>query len=135
MNNDGEIKKWIKKAESDLKTAKILYDSKEVVTESICFHCQQAAEKYLKAFLVFHKKEFRRTHIIAELLKLCIDLDSDFNKLKEINIQNLSIYAVEVRYPDDFYIPTIEEAKESIDLVEKTKDFILDKLREKGLEL
>lgn len=134
MNNQ-EIVNWIKKAESDLKTAKILIDSKDVVTESICFHCQQAVEKYLKAFLAFHNKEFRKTHIIAELLKLCIDLDADFNKLKEFHIQNLSIYAVEVRYPDDFYIPTIEEAKESIDLAEKTKKFVLDKLKEKGFKL
>lgn len=135
MNNQDEIKKWLIKAENDLKTAKILIESKDVVTESVCFHCQQAVEKYLKAFLVFYKKEFRKTHIIAELLKLCIDLDNDFNKLKELNIQSLSIYAVEIRYPDDFYIPTIEEAKESIDLAEKTKAFIIDKLKEKGLNL
>jgi len=135
MSNENEIIKWLKKAESDLKTARILFDSKDIVTESICFHCQQAVEKYLKAFLVYHKKEFRKTHIIAELLKLCIDLDNDFNKLKEINIQNLSIYAVEIRYPDEFYIPSIEEAKESIYLAEKTKEFVLQKLKEKGVEL
>lgn len=135
INKENEIKKWLKRAESDLKTAKILIDSKDVITESICFHSQQAVEKYLKAFLVFHKKEFRKTHIIAELLKLCIDLNNDFNKLKELNIQSLSIYAVEIRYPDDFYNPTIEEAKESIYLAEKTKEFVFEKLKENGFEL
>lgn len=135
MNNENELEKWLKKAESDLKTAKILFDSKEVITESVCFHCQQAVEKYLKAFLVFNKKEFRKTHIIAELLKLSIDLDNDFNKLKELNIQSLTIYAVEVRYPDDFYIPSLEEAQEALSLAEKTKEFVIKKLKEKGLDI
>ncbi|MCX7929058.1 MAG: HEPN domain-containing protein, partial [Patescibacteria group bacterium] len=126
---------WLTIAENNLKTANILTKSEELVSDSICFHCQQAVEKYLKAFLVFHQKDFRKTHIIAELLKLCIDIDDSFSALKDLNIQSLSIYAIEIRYPDDFYIPTIEEAKEAISLAEKTKEFVVDRLKEKGLEL
>lgn len=47
------IKRWIQKAESDLKTARILMEFEGSPTESICFHSQQAVEKLLKAYLTF----------------------------------------------------------------------------------
>jgi len=86
----------------------------------------------LKAFLTSNKVEFRKTYIIAELLKLCIDIDKDFAKLKQLNIHQLSIYAVELRYPDDFYIPTLQEAKEALEMAEKTREFVLEKLAKLG---
>jgi HEPN domain-containing protein len=47
------FQEWIKKAQNDLESAKILYREKGP-TDSLCFHCQQAVEKHLKAFLVFN---------------------------------------------------------------------------------
>lgn len=47
-----EIHKWIIKAENDLKTAKGEFSTKNPVTDTICFHCQQCVEKYLKAYLI-----------------------------------------------------------------------------------
>lgn len=48
------------------------------------------------------------------------------------NINNVDNFNIEVRYPDDFYIPTIEEARESIELAEKAKEFVLKKLLDSG---
>lgn len=42
----------------------------------------------------------------------------------------LTIYATDVRYPDDFYMPPLEETKESIEIAEKAMDFIKEKLHE-----
>ena len=57
------VKLWVKKAESDLITAsnslKIL---PEPPFDTICFHAQQCAEKYLKAFLIFHEVKFEKIH-------------------------------------------------------------------------
>ena len=58
----------LKKAENDLKDAKILYNSNEASAEGICFHCQQAVEKYLKAHLVYNNKEINKTHDISQNL-------------------------------------------------------------------
>lgn len=58
--------------------------------------------------------------------------DSNFKKL---NIGNLKFYAVEVRYPDEFYIPSINEAKECFDIASRVKDFVLKKLRVKEEDL
>ncbi|HQP48522.1 MAG TPA: HEPN domain-containing protein, partial [Spirochaetota bacterium] len=46
------VDKWIAIADKDLLTAELLLKSDVVVTETICYHCQQSVEKYLKAYLV-----------------------------------------------------------------------------------
>jgi len=45
------IKEWLRKAEHDMGMADLAINNKPEYTDSICFHCQQAAEKYLKAYL------------------------------------------------------------------------------------
>ncbi len=61
----------LRKAENDLKDANILYNSNEASAEGICFHCQQAVEKFLKAYLVYNDKEINKTHDISQLLESC----------------------------------------------------------------
>lgn len=121
------VEQWIKIAERDLLTAKQGLEADEVITDTICFHCQQAAEKYLKAFLVKKQIEFTKTHNIMSLLNLC---SSDDNSFKEelSEADNLTDYAVEIRYPDDWYEPTIEETKLAYESALKIKSFVLKKL-------
>ena len=132
----GETKKWVLKAMNDFKTAEKLINlpEGEIITDTLCFHSQQAVEKFLKAFLVYHRKEFERVHTIEYLLKLCSSLDNEFETLYEITA-NLTYYAIEVRYPDEFYIPTIEEAKKAFQSATKVKDFIFKKLSIKEEDL
>ena len=113
----------LKKAENDLKDAKILYNSNEASAEGICFHCQQAVEKYLKAYLVFNNKEINKTHDISELLKDCKNIDKAFSELEKINIDDITNYAVIVRY-DDIIEPSAEDAKEAISIAEQVKPFV-----------
>ena len=121
------VKKWLIKANNDLKVAEneIRLPPNETVTEAICFHSQQAVEKFLKAYLITRTVEFGKTHNLEFLLELCIKQDKEF---KEINVGNLSFYSVEVRYPDEFYIPTLDEAKESVKIARKVKEFVLKKV-------
>ena len=51
-------KQWTKIAERDLITAKQGLETKQIITDTVCFHCQQAAEKYLKAYLVYLEQDF-----------------------------------------------------------------------------
>ena len=122
------VNQWIKIAERDLLTAKQGLETNEVVTDTVCFHCQQAAEKYLKAFLVRKQIEFSKTHNIMFLLNLCSSVDKSFKEnLPEAD--NLTDYAVEIRYPDDWYEPTIEETKQAYEVALKVKNFVLEKLK------
>jgi HEPN domain-containing protein len=68
-----EVSNWLNKAFTDYKTIVKLLDDQddEIVTESVCFHSQQFAEKALKAFLISRKIDFKRNHDIVYLLNLC----------------------------------------------------------------
>jgi HEPN domain-containing protein len=80
----------------------------EWVSELLCFHAQQAVEKALKAFLIAKGDEPPRTHSIEVLLERCRRMDPAF---PEYEIKNLSYFSVEIRYPDELYLPEIEETK------------------------
>ncbi|MDO8446786.1 MAG: HEPN domain-containing protein [Deltaproteobacteria bacterium] len=122
------VHQWIHIAERDLLTAKQGLEAETVVTETVSFHCQQAVEKYLKAFLVKHQIEFSKTHSIMMLLNLCSKVDKSFKEdLSEADV--LTDYAVEIRYPDEWYEPTIEESKQAYEIAVKVKGFVLDKLK------
>ena len=64
------VEQWFKKAAQDIKTAEILLNTELEDYYTSAFHCQQSVEKYLKAYLVRHQIEFRKTHDLDELLKL-----------------------------------------------------------------
>lgn len=121
------LKNWLIKADNDLKVAEheICVERNERVTEAVCFHCQQAVEKYLKAYLIFCRIDFGKTHNIEYLIELCSQRDKEFRK---IEAGNLSFYAVEIRYPDDFYIPAVKEAQESIKIAKQVKKFVLQRI-------
>jgi HEPN domain-containing protein len=121
------VKQWIKIAERDLLTAKQGLEADEVITDTVCFHCQQAAEKYLKAFLVKNQIEFSKTHNLMTLLNLCATVDRSF-KEELSDTDDLTDYAVEIRYPDDWYEPTGEETKQAYELALKVKEFVLKRL-------
>ncbi len=64
------------------------------------FSLQQAAEKYLKAFLVKQGYSVPKTHNLYYLLSLCQRVEKKFERLED-DIGFLSEYAVESRYPGD----------------------------------
>ena len=62
--------KWMRRADEDLAVAEQLLSDGVPYFGSIGFHAQQAAEKFLKAFLVWHQIEFPKTHDLSQLLQL-----------------------------------------------------------------
>jgi len=125
--NDDYVKKWVMKAINDINIVKheLVQPDSEMVTDAICFHCQQSVEKFLKAYLVMKKIDIGKTHNLEFLLELCKKQDIDFGN---IDVGNLSFYAVTVRYPDEFYTPSVQEAKECFEIASAVRDFILRKL-------
>jgi HEPN domain-containing protein len=130
-----QVKNWIAKAENDLKIGTHEMTFQDPATDAICFHAQQCVEKYLKAYLVFHQQFFRKTHDIKEITNLCKVIDQDFDFLFEIKANEMTIYATELRYADDFVMPSIEETQEAIVIAEKVKDFVLEKVKDEGFEM
>ena len=115
MSDRQYINEWIEKANKDIKAANRLIEDEDM-TEIVCFHCQQAVEKYLKALLIFNNEDVQKTHNIDFLLNKC----KIYNKELEKYIGNsLTDYAVDLRYPDTRYVPTIEETNEAVELMNK----------------
>lgn len=125
---------WIAKAENDLKIAQDEIKTENPATDAICFHAQQCAEKYLKAYLIFNQKHFKKTHNIARLIELCKDISPDYEFLYTINAHSLTDYAVEIRYGEEIYFPPVEESREAIEIAEKVREFVRKKLIESGFE-
>lgn len=133
--NEDTIRNWIQKAENDLKVGKDEMATQEPARDMVCFHMQQCSEKYLKAFLIFHDKEYPRTHNLEALLDLCFRIDQDFQELVELGVDGLTRYATSLRYGEEFYSPSLEETNQTIRLAEKVRDFVRNKLLERGFRV
>ena len=118
---------WFDKAEADLTAANILFESNPLVLDIVCFHCQQAVEKYLKGFLVFYDVEFPKTHILEYLIKLCSKVDPVFNT---IELNELSQFAVRARYPHDSYAPEREETFYYLELGQNVRELVIMKINQ-----
>ena len=116
------VLQWIEKADEDRLVVHQLFEADSIARGTIGFHCQQAAEKYLKAFLIFHGIEPERTHNLEFLLARCSDIDTIFSA---IDLLNLTDYGVEARYPGDFLEPTVGEIKELIQVVDKIREKLM----------
>lgn len=115
------VKAWIKKVENDLIASKnSIQINPEPLLDVACFHAQQCAEKYLKAYLVYYEIELEKTHDIRKLIILCSKVDKSFLEILEIG-EKLTDYAVDMRYPILFEEPTMKEAIEAIRMAEEVK--------------
>ena len=89
---------WILKAEEDWEGARDLATRRPPLRNLACFHCQQAAEKYLKALLQEEGAVVPRTHNLRDVLNLLLPSDPTLAPLWK-GLRTLSRYAVEYRYP------------------------------------
>jgi len=79
--------------------------------DGVCFHAQQCAEKYLKAWLTEADIEFTKTHDLAALLNLIVP-HKPFLEMLRMDLSYISDFAVAFRYPGES--ATHEHAKMTI---------------------
>ena len=116
-------KEWVDEAENDFAAADLtLHVIEAPIVDAVCFHSQQCAEKYLKAFLQEHLIRFERRHELNVLLDLCVPLDGEFELLRE-TLQSLEHYAVLIRYPG--MIVPLEMAEEAFSAAKRVRKFIV----------
>jgi HEPN domain-containing protein len=129
MTNDQNdyLKNWIFRANEDIAVIENLFKSEpELFASPICYHAQQAVEKFLKAYLVFHNIDFPRTHDLDFLLLECKKIDP---LVFDIELDSLTDFGVSIRYPDDFYLPDKEETKSYRDISLKVKKIVEDNIK------
>ena len=122
-----EIRQWMVRADHDLRSAGLLFAADPPLFDTVVFHCQQAAEKALKAYLTLKDTSFQKVHILSVLVEQCMQSDPTFAELMDI-ADMLTPYAVAFRYPGDVLEPTMEDTREALDAAEKVVDFILARL-------
>jgi HEPN domain-containing protein len=91
-------RRWVRKAESDIVVARHLFKLKPVPSNEICFHCQQAIEKYFKGLLAEFGMPIQKTHDLTILLYQLIPADTTLRPLGR-GLKGVTRYAVEYRYP------------------------------------
>ncbi len=123
------LRSWLTKAENDLKSARVLGANEDGPLDTAIYHCQQAAEKAVKAFLVFKGITPEKTHDIRNLTLKAAEHEPRFNELLTFAAE-LTPYAWEFRYPDDLAetYPTQEEFDEALKQAEAVYDFVLNLL-------
>jgi HEPN domain-containing protein len=120
------LQNWLYRAKEDIAVIDSLFKTDPVLYAStICFHAQQAVEKFLKAFLVYHNVDFPRTHDVDFLLLECKKIDpEDF----DVDLGSQSDFGVNIRYPDDFYIPDKDETIQYRDIAHTIRKIVEKKI-------
>ncbi len=123
---------WVEKAEHDLTAVRTLAAAAtDVPWDVVVFHCQQAAEKYLKALLVAHDHDVPRIHDLERLLQLCsafrpslASLAGDCRRLTQLGFVS--------RYPDTPGEPSETDAREAMQLANRICEAIRPAMRQAG---
>lgn len=119
---------WVAKVEHDRLCVANNLKSSEVPWDTVCFHAQQYAEKMLKAWLVAHDHEVRKTHDLVALLSACVADDPSLAALEE-DCRRLNAYAAEVRYPEELAEPDRAEGLDAVSTADRVGAAVLQRLR------
>lgn len=132
MTDKKVVREWLEEAAEDYGFAAINLEDQDQdqFFRKICFHFQQATEKYLKAFVVAKGLPFRKIHDLAELVRMCQKVDPSFGGITQ-EAECLTDFYVDTRYPAHWPMEIdrneVEKAKNA---AERIKLFIEEKLKD-----
>lgn len=118
---------WLSKARHDIETARRMVNHAEPITDTAVYHCQQAAEKALKAVLIKRGEAVFKTHDLVALLTKCANSDQAFTRWVEV-AATLTPYATAFRYPSDDPEPPLADAQDAIRMARELLEFVEGKL-------
>ena len=110
MRDQMQVSQWLSFARDDLLIARHAFEDihpKQIFIA--CYHCQQAAEKALKAYLISKNTTFERTHDLVVLQGQCLDFEEGFDDLLA-DCSILTPYVTQARYPNTEEITEPETA-------------------------
>ena len=128
-NNIDIAKQWFNKAKNDLLNTDNNLKSEIIPFDTVCFHCQQAVEKLFKAYLAGNDQQYPYSHDLLLLLESILPLDGAAENLRD-SCAILMPYAVEIRYPDDWFMPSMEDAKDARKAADEVLHWFKNSLQE-----
>ncbi len=118
-----EARAWLERAKADLVAADVDLAAEPVLVEDALFHCQQAVEKSMKAFLTARGQTFPKTHDLDVLATACENLEPGlFEPLGDV--RSLSAFAWVFRYPGEWESPPVAEGADAMFLAESVYEAI-----------
>jgi HEPN domain-containing protein len=121
------VQNWLIKAQHDLASARVLAASNPPLLDTAIYHCQQAAEKSVKGYLVYCDQEFERVHDIEVLMRLAMSGVETFVDWIDVGIE-LTPYARVYRYPGFATEPSREQFDRAVTAAEGLYGFVLSVL-------
>lgn len=118
------VRQWIEKGDHDLGTAQVTFLYISRFRDTIAFHCQQAAEKYLKGYLLFLDIPFQRKHSLNYLLGLISTKIEVYDEIYD-NASILEDFAVEIRYPDTSIELSDEDIQQALMISKFIRKYVL----------
>lgn len=122
--NPNDPQAWFDKGHRDLELAKAMLPHWEKFPDLLCYHCQQAAEKQLKALLLHYGQSVKRTHDLEELLDLLKVFESSVSAEHYNNALKINDYSILMRYPGLSVDPSEADVLEAIDSAAFFQDFV-----------
>ncbi len=122
-----EVRSWLARAETDLRAARVDLGAFPPLVGDALFHCQQAVEKALKAFLTAHDTPFRKTHDLDELTIACGRIDPELEREGD-PARELTAFAWKFRYPGEPAEPQREEGETALVLAQRIYEAVRSRL-------
>ena len=123
-----EVRAWLQKAALDLRGGDVDLAASPPLIEDALFHCQQAAEKAMKAFLTAHDRPFRKTHDLDELGRACEAVDATLSTVLAL-ARDLTVFAWEFRYPGgEAATPSEDEARRTLAIAREVFQSVLARI-------
>jgi HEPN domain-containing protein len=118
------VREWLVKADEDFEFASVILAEGKPFSPQICFHFQQAAEKYLKACTILYDLEFRKTHDLTLILKNLLVCNQGFEKFRE-DVEFLSVFYIDTRYPVHWPVSySRDEAQKAREAASRIREFV-----------
>jgi HEPN domain-containing protein len=102
------------KASRDMAAARLLAETRPAILDIGVYHCQQAAEKALKGFLVYWDLRVEKSHDVGLLVERAMQVEPAFNTWSDAG-DRLTPFATAYRYPGLDEEPDMEEFEEALD--------------------
>jgi HEPN domain-containing protein len=112
-----QARRWMRWAAEDLVAARHSADDREVAPRVACSLAQQAAEKAIKALVVSSDLDPPKTHNLLRLARMLAEETAD--RLLDVDLEDLTRWAIEGRYPGDLDEATSRDAARAVELADQ----------------
>jgi len=113
----------------DMENVELLMEQRKKKAEIILFHCQQTAEKALKAYLVNNNTWSGNIHDLIRLLQACGGIDSRFMGKRMVNhCAFLDQYSKDIKYPFHNMALDAKQLRRAVNSAKRVFDFVNEAL-------